>query len=44
MAEQYLAKRGDDFVLGFDEVRFDVVGILALGSGRSEIRHIEDAF
>ena len=44
MAEQYLAERGDDFVLGFDEVRFDVVGILASGSGRPAIRHVEDAF
>jgi putative endonuclease len=44
MAEQYLAERGDDFVTGFDEVRFDVVGILASGAGRPTIRHIEDAF
>ncbi|MCA1716322.1 MAG: YraN family protein [Actinobacteria bacterium] len=44
MAEQYLAERGDDFVTGFDEVRFDVVGILASGAGRPEIRHVEDAF
>lgn len=44
MAEQYLAERGDDFVAGFDEVRFDVVGILASGAGRPEIRHVEDAF
>lgn len=44
MAEQYLAERGDDFVAGFDEMRFDVVGILASGAGRPEIRHVEDAF
>ena len=44
MAERYLAERGDDFVAGFDEVRFDVVGILASGAGRPEIRHVEDAF
>jgi putative endonuclease len=44
MAEQYLAERGDDFVAGFDEVRFDVVGILASGAGRPEIRHVQDAF
>ncbi len=44
MAERYLAERGDDFVAGFDEVRFDVVGVLAPGGGRPEIRHVEDAF
>jgi putative endonuclease len=44
MAEQYLAERGDDFVAGFDEVRFDVVGILASGAGRPAIRHVQDAF
>jgi len=27
-AEQYLAEQGEDCVAGFDEVRFDVVGIL----------------
>lgn len=44
MAEQYLAERGDDFVAGFDEVRFDVVNILASDAGRPEIRHVEDGF
>ena len=44
MAEQYLAERGEDFIASFDEVRFDVVGILLLGAGRPEVRHIEDAF
>ena len=44
MAEQYLAVRGDEFIAGFDEVRFDVVGILASGAGRPEIRHVKDAF
>ena len=45
MAEQYLAEKGEDFAGGFDEMRFDVVGILLLpGKGRPEIRHVEDAF
>jgi putative endonuclease len=44
MAEQYLAERGEDFIASFDEVRFDVVGILLLGAGRPEVRHVEDAF
>jgi len=44
IAEQYLAERGEDFIASFDEVRFDVVGILLLGSGRPEVRHVEDAF
>lgn len=44
MAEQYLAEQGEDFVAGFDELRFDVVGILVSGAGRPEIRHVEDAF
>ena len=43
MAEQYLAERDPDFVASFDEVRFDVVGIL-LVAGRPKIRHVEDAF
>ncbi len=43
MAEQYLAEKGEDFVEGFEEVRFDVVGIL-LVPGRPVVRHIEDAF
>ena len=44
MVEQYLAEREDDFVAGFDEMRFDVVGILATGAGRPSIRHVENAF
>ena len=44
MAEQYLAEREDDFVASFDEMRFDVTGILASGAGRPSIRHVEDAF
>lgn len=45
MAEQYLAEKGEDFSAGFDEVRFDVVGILLLqGAGKPEVRHVEDAF
>ncbi len=44
MAEQYLAEQGDDFVAGFDELRFDVVGILTSGAGRPAIQHVKDAF
>ncbi len=44
MAEQYLAEKEDDFLAGFDEVRFDAVGILLSGAGRPEVRHVEDAF
>jgi putative endonuclease len=44
MAEQYLAERGDDFVVDFHEMRFDVVGILLSDAGRPEVRHVEDAF
>lgn len=44
MAEQYIGERGEDFVAGFDEVRFDVVGILMSGAGRPGIRHVQDAF
>ena len=39
MSEQYLAEKEPDF----DEVRFDVVGILA-GSGRGAIQHVPHAF
>lgn len=39
MAEEYLSERDPDF----DDLRFDVVGILLRG-GRPEITHIEDAF
>lgn len=40
MAEQYLAERDPEF----DELRFDVVGILASGHGPPEIQHLENAF
>lgn len=43
-AELYLAEKGEDFVARFQEVRFDVVGILVLGAGRSRVWHVEDAF
>ncbi len=44
-AERYLAGKGAGFIGGFEEVRFDVVGILLLGAGKKpEIRHVEDAF
>lgn len=39
MAEQYLAERDPEY----DELRFDVIGILA-GGGPPEITHLEDAF
>lgn len=40
-AEQYLAERGE----AFDEVRIDVVGILLPpGTGRPQVRHVENAF
>ena len=44
VAEQYLAERGEQFTASFDEVRFDVVGILPMGMGRPEVRHVENAF
>ncbi len=43
VAEQYLASKGEGFTASFDELRFDVVGIL-LGAGKPEVRHVEDAF
>ncbi len=43
VAEQYLASKGEGFTASFDELRFDVVGIL-LGAGEPEVRHVEDAF
>ena len=43
MAEAYLAERGAEFVDGFEEIRFDAVGILVV-DGANEIRHVEDAF
>ena len=43
-AEQYLAHKGEDFVATFDEVRFDVVGILLPEAGKPKVRHVEDAF
>ncbi len=42
-AERYLAGKGARFADNFDEMRFDVVGIL-LGTGRPEVRHVKDAF
>jgi putative endonuclease len=45
MAEQYLAKKGEDFTSRFGEMRFDVVGILLLpGADKPQVRHVEDAF
>ncbi len=43
VAEPYLASQGEDFAAGFDELRFDVVGIL-LGAGKPKVRHVQDAF
>ena len=43
MAEAYLAEKGTEFADGFEEIRFDAVGILVAG-GANEIRHVEDAF
>lgn len=43
MAEAYLAEKGPEFVDGFEEIRFDAVGIL-VGDGAHEVRHVEDAF
>ena len=43
-AEQYLAKREEELAASFEEMRFDVVGILFKGSGKPEIRHVRDAF
>ena len=43
MAEQYLAEKGPDFAEGFEEMRFDAVGVLVRAGGR-EVRHVEDAF
>lgn len=40
MAEQYLAERDPDF----EELRFDVVGILAYRNEPPKVRHIQDAF
>jgi putative endonuclease len=39
MAEQYLAEHDPEY----DELRFDVIGILA-GGGPPEINHVEGAF
>jgi putative endonuclease len=44
IAEQYLAEKGEDFLARFDEVRFDVVGILLSKAGRPKARHVVDAF
>ncbi len=43
VAEQYLVEKETSFADGFDEVRFNVVGI-ALGAGASKIRRVENAF
>lgn len=43
MAEAYLAEMGAEFADGFEEIRFDAVGIL-FADGANEIRHVEDAF
>ena len=43
MAEAYLAGKGTVFADGFEEMRFDAVGILIVG-GENEIKHVEDAF
>lgn len=40
MAEQYLAEREPDF----EDLRFDVVGILASRNEPPKIQHIQDAF
>lgn len=42
-AEQYLSEKGENLITSFNEVRFDVIGIL-LGAGKPKIRHVEDAF
>lgn len=44
VAERYIAEKGEDFVSGFEEMRFDAVGILLTGSGKPDIRHVKDAF
>lgn len=44
MAERYLAEKGEDFAARFDEMRFDVIGILLPGVGKPKVRHVEDAF
>ena len=43
MAEQYLAEKGPEFAGGFEEMRFDAVGVL-VGPGTHDVRHVEDAF
>lgn len=43
MAEAYLAERGPGFAEGFEEIRFDAVGVL-VGAETHEVRHVEDAF
>ncbi len=43
MAEQYLAERDPQFVDGFEEMRFDALGVL-VGRGTHDVRHVEDAF
>lgn len=43
MAEAFLAEQGPGFAEGFEEIRFDAVGVL-VGRGTNEVRHVEDAF
>ena len=43
MAEAYLAEQNQAFVEGFEEIRFDAVGVL-VGRGSNEVWHVEDAF
>ncbi len=41
IAEHYLAE--EEFASGFEEVPFDVIGIL-LAAGKMEVRYVKDAF
>ena len=43
MAEAYMAGQRPEFVEGFEEIRFDAVGVI-VGVGTNEVRHVEDAF
>lgn len=43
MAETYLAEKGMEFTDGFEEMRFDAVGII-VAHEENEIQHVEDAF
>ncbi len=44
VAEQYLASKGEGFTASFDELRFDVVGIVLGTARKPEVRHVKDAF